>query len=372
MKKIFLLILFSCLLFKPALAFSAPSDFTPVADIVFKARVNRILEERIIKRDDGSSSVQQNLELIGLNNQWKSKTIVHYGISEIDVPSSNNYRINDIVLVSAVNNNENGVDFFVTDFVRTKYLYWLAFIFALVIIIIGKSKGVKSIISLVISFVIIMSFIIPRIIAGDNPLLIGVLGSLMILAVIIYLTEGWNKKSHVAILSVLISLLLTFGLSSLFVYLTRLTGMAQEETIFLIGADNGQINFRGLLLTGILIGAVGVLDDIIIGQIEAVKQIKKLNPNLSLKETYRAGYKIGNTHLGAIVNTLFLTYAGVSLPLLLLTNFGNSGHIPFEQVINNELIATEIIRTLVGSIGVALSMPIATFLAALLLKPNDD
>jgi uncharacterized membrane protein len=172
------------------------------------------------------------------------------------------------------------------------------------------------------------------------------------------------------LLSVFLSLVITFILSWIFTNLTKLTGLAQEETIFLIGVNNGSINFKGLLLTGILIGTVGVLDDVVVGQIESVKQIRNANPGLTNIQVYRSAYEVGNTHLGAIINTLFLTYAGASLPLLLLFYINPTGLVTFDQVINNEAIATEIVRTTVGSIGIALSIPISTYLATIWLKDN--
>lgn len=355
------------ILFIPLLAFAQTAN-QPVTDQVFKAKVIKILEEKNIERDDGSKALQQNLLLRGLEKEWKNKEFEFHGISDIDVAGANIYRVGDKVLVSETKGGEGDTEYYILDFVRSGYLYLLAFIFCVIIVVIGRKKGVKSLISLIVSFFIVIKFIVPQIINGGNPLVIGVFGSLMILAIIIYLTEGWNKKSHIAVASVFFSLLVTFFLSWIFVYLTRLTGMAQEEAIFLTGINNGMINFKGLLLAGILIGTVGVLDDIIIGQVESVRQIKKANPNLSNKEVYKAAYEVGNTHLGAIVNTLFLVYAGASLPLLLLFYLSPSGTVSFTQAINNETIVTEIVRTLVGSIGVALSMPISTFLATILLK----
>jgi uncharacterized membrane protein len=170
--------------------------------------------------------------------------------------------------------------------------------------------------------------------------------------------------------SVFISLLITLGLSVLFTFLTRLSGL-NEEAGFLLDMSATKINFQGLLLAGFLIGAVGVLDDVVIGQIEAVGQLKKANPFMSSWDLFKSGYKIGNTHLGAIINTLFLTYAGASLPLLLIFSLQDGSVVNFSQAINNELIATEIVRTLVGSIGVALSMPIATALGAKFLKSES-
>lgn len=364
--------LFLLLLLVPVFVLAQEGGNEPLGDQTFKAKVIKILEEKTIEREGGSKALQQNLLLKGLEKEWKNKEIKFEGVSDIDVASANTYRVGDTVLVNEAKNIDGSVAYYVVDFVRTGHLFLLALIFSLVIIIIGRKKGFKSLISLVISFFIIIKFIVPKIIDGGSPLVIGVLGALMILAIIIYLTEGWNKKSHIAVISVFFSLIATFILSWIFTHLTRLTGLAQEEATFLIGANNGAIDFRGLLLTGILIGTVGVLDDVIVGQVESVRQIKIANPNLTKMQVYKSAYEVGNTHLGAIVNTLFLTYAGASLPLLLLFYLNPTGMVSFSQVVNNEMIATEIVRTFVGGIGVALSMPISTYLASCWLNIKKE
>ena len=365
--------IFSLLIFFPILVFAQnETEIQPTYDHVFKAKIIKIIEEKIIERQDGSKALQQNLLLLGLEKEWKDKEIKHLGISDLDVASANTYKVGDKVMVSEVKNLYGNTDYYITDLVRSGYLFWLAFLFSVIIIIIGKKKGIKSLISLIVSFFIIIKFIIPKIMNGSNPLLVGIFGALIILAIIIYITEGWNKKSHIAVVSVFFSLIATFILSWFFTNLTRLTGLAQEEATFLLGTNNGAMDFRGLLLTGILIGAVGVLDDVIVGQVESVRQLRQANPNLTNRQIFKSAYEVGNTHLGAIVNTLFLTYAGASLPLLLLFYMNPAGTISFTQVINNEMIATEIVRTLVGSIGVALSMPISTFLATIWMKEKGS
>jgi uncharacterized membrane protein len=360
---------FTLSLFLPILVFAQDeTDIQPVNDQVFKAKVIKIIEEKIIERAGGSKALQQNLLLRGLENKWKDKEMEHLGISELDIASANTYKVGDKVMVSEVSTLDGNVEYYIIDLVRSVYLFWLALLFSIIIVIIGKKKGIKSLISLVVSFFIIIKFIIPKIMAGSSPLIVGILGSLIILAIIIYLTEGWNRKSHIAVISVFFSLVVTFIFSWIFTGLTRLTGLAQEEAVFLLGTNNGTMDFRGLLLTGILIGAVGVLDDVIVGQVESVRQIRKANPNLTNGQIFKSAYEVGNTHLGAIVNTLFLTYVGASLPLLLLFYVNPTGTASFAQIINNELVATEIVRTLVGSIGVALSMPISTWLATIWMK----
>jgi len=144
--------------------------------------------------------------------------------------------------------------------------------------------------------------------------------------------------------------------------------MANEEVAYLISIGKGNINLNGLLLAGIIIGALGVLDDIVISQIALVKELKSSNPEISNKEAFSRAMKVGVSHLGSMVNTLFLAYAGASLPLLILFSMKQPPFETFGQVINNEIIATEIVRSLTGSVGIVLAVPIATFLAVRFIK----
>jgi len=338
-------------------------------DVMFEAKVLEIIDQREITREDGSKAIQQDLKLEGQSGEWKNKEMVHKGISDIDVISSGVYKKGDRVLVNYIKNSEGEDEYYITDYVRRGYLYLLAILFVFVIIVIGRIKGLKALIGLMASFFVIMAFIMPRILSGQNPLWVSLIGSFVIVLVSIYITEGFNKKSHVALISIFFSLLSTLVLSIIFTELTRLRGMAQEETMYLINFSSIAIDFKGLLLAGILLGTLGVLDDGVISQVEAIGQIREANPALSNYQVFKAGLKVGNAHLGAIINTLFLTYAGASLPLLLLFKINKA--VSYGQVINNEVIATEIVRTLVGSIGVAISLPIATFLAAYAIKKNQ-
>lgn len=188
----------------------------------------------------------------------------------------------------------------------------------------------------------------------------------------VYITEGFNTKAHISVISIFITLLLTLLLSWFFVNLSRLSGMSSEETIFLISDNIKVINFKGLLLSAIIIGALGVLDDIAVGQVEAVQQLILTDPTQSQKKLFKSAITIGRAHLGAIINTLFLAYVGASLPLILLFNVKSAPFVSFSQVINHESIATEIVRTLVGAIGLCLAMPIATLLAVLVLNKKKS
>ncbi|PIR95185.1 hypothetical protein COT95_00050, partial [Candidatus Falkowbacteria bacterium CG10_big_fil_rev_8_21_14_0_10_37_6] len=236
----------------------------------FEARVIEILDEQELIREDGSVNLQQNLKLTGLSGEWKDKEFEFFGISEFDVVSAKNYKINEKVIVARSQTPDGKDIFYVTDHSRATSLYWLIFIFVIIVVAVGKIKGLRSLASLLASFAIIIYFMLPKILAGSNPLIIGVIGSFFILIILIYITEGFNIKSHLAIIAILTSLLIVSLLSIAFTYIARLSGMAQEEILFLVDAGKGMINFSGLLLAGILIGTLGAMDDVVISQIEAV------------------------------------------------------------------------------------------------------
>lgn len=346
---------------------SEPADMS-LLEHNFRAKVTEIIKEVEKEREDGSKYKQQNLRLRAISGPRQGEEFIYQGISEIEVGNIGYYRIGERVYVDVFQLESGEEAVYVVDYVRTWPVAILGLIFVFFVFLVGRFKGMRSLISLMLSFVVIIKFILPQILAGRDPFLVSLLGGVFIMAVIIYLTEGWQRKSHLAILSVFISLTLTLLLSVIFTAWTKLSGFAQEEAIFLISLGQAEINFRGLLLAGMLIGAIGVLDDIIVGQIETVERIKEANPNLSPARVFSLAYKVGNTHLGAIINTLFLTYAGAALPLLLLFVVNQEAGLSLSRVLNTEAITTEIIRTLVGSIGVMASMPIATFLASRCLK----
>jgi len=341
---------------------------TPLKAVVFRAKVLEILEEKNIERENGSWGVSQKLSLKIISGDQKNQEVVYNGLNKFDILNTHKYQPKDQLIIQQITYSDNSVEYIIMDYDRQNIIYWLTALFILIIIIIGGRKGWRSIVGLLVSFFIIIKLLLPLILNGFNPLLIALVGSGLILTMIIYINEGWGRKSHLAILSVFLTLSITLILAVIFSSLAKLTGLNQEESLFLIGATKIPIDFKGLLLAGFLIGAVGVLDDIIIGQIEAVKQLKLANPLMSAKEIFKSANQIGNTHLGAIINTLFLTYAGASLPLLLLFSLQLEPAMTFSQIISNELVATEIIRTLVGTIGVAMSLPISTWLATHWLK----
>ncbi|MBU1132452.1 YibE/F family protein [Patescibacteria group bacterium] len=361
------------MIFFPVLLFAqepAESSDQPIADEqVFEAKAVQILEEKTIEREDGSTEIQQNVKLRGTKGEWKDKEVIYYGIGDIDVFQKTSVKKGDKVIVSASSLPDGEMAFYIIDYVRTGYIYFLAALFALLTAWVGRGKGIKSILSLIITFLIIMLGIIPFILKGYSPLLVSIVGSTIILASIIYLTWGWTKKSHVAMFSIVLSLFITSIISIIFSFLTKLSGTASEEVLFLMGQIDFSINFQGLLLAGIILGTLGVLDDVVISQISTVEELRSANDKLTTYELYKKGLNVGVDHISSMTNTLFLAYAGASLPLLLL--FTTNENSSFGQIVNNEMIATEIVRTLAGSIGLILAVPIATVLAARYLKNKN-
>jgi len=203
--------------------------------------------------------------------------------------------------------------------------------------------------------------------AGGNPIQIAIIGSLFIIPLTFYLSHGFNKKTTVAIIGTLIALVITGILANVFVEISKLTGFASENAAFLQVARGGTVNIRGLLLAGIIIGVLGVLDDITVSQSAVIFQLKKANPKLKQFDLYKKAMDVGQDHISSMVNTLILVYTGAAMPLLLL--FINNPH-PFSEVINYEIVADEIVRTLVGSIGLILAVPITTIIASVAVEKD--
>ncbi|MFA5644446.1 MAG: YibE/F family protein [Patescibacteria group bacterium] len=333
-------------------------------DFIFKAKVVEILEEKSMASDEGIENIKQNIKLIGLEGPLKDENFVFYGVNNLDVIGQRSYSPGERVLVTAsFNSSDNSYNYYITDYIRNNSLLFLLFLFLFFLILIGHWKGFRSILSLGLTFIVIIFFIIPKIMAGFNPVFITALGALFILFFIIYLTEGLNIRSHLAVFSTFISLILVIIISYLFIYLTKLSGAFSEDVFILINIGQQSVNLKGLLLAGMIIGSLGVLDDVIISQTASVEQIMLTDPYQNWKEVFKKAYKIGISHISSMTNTLFLAYAGASLPLLILFISPDSPFNSFEQIINNEAVSTEIVRALSGSLGIVLAVPIATIVA---------
>lgn len=247
------------------------------------------------------------------------------------------------------------------DIVRTKALLLITLLFAAVIVAIGRWRGVSALAGLVITFIILFGWVIPVILRGGSPVFTTIIASMVILGVNMHLSHGLNKHTMHAFFSTAIGVFLAWGFGAWFIRLANLSGMANEEAILLQYHSETIPLPAGILLAGIILGAVGVLDDIAITQSETVEELEKANPEMSRTELFTAAMRIGRHHIASTVNTLVLAYAGVALPLLLL--FIMTQGVEVGRFINEEPVAEEIIRTLAGTLALILTVPISTWLA---------
>lgn len=324
-----------------------------------RALVTEVIDEGTIDLG-GQVQPYQVLRVELLEGEYQGILIeIDYGKRQI---RTDDYRLSpgDRVLVTVGKTPDNVLTAYFVDHVRTTPLLWLFGIFAASIILISRWKGLRSLLSMLFSLFVIIGYIIPHILAGEDPLTVSIIGSIILLAVTLYLTYGWNLKSHSAVLGMILALLITGALAWSFVVFARLSGSGDENNMFLLQLLGAQINFRGLLLGGFIIGALGVLDDLVTTQASAVFELHGADPTLGFDGLYRAAMRIGQDHVAATVNTLVLAYAGASLPMLLLFSLGRGN---YGYLVNFSLIAEEIVRTLVGSLGLVAAVPLTTAIA---------
>ena len=248
------------------------------------------------------------------------------------------------------------------DFERRGPLVWLAVVFAALVVLFGRLRGALSLVGLAISLAVVVAFVVPAILDGSAPLAVAIVGSLAIMLATVALAHGLGAKSLAAMLGTAVSLALVAVLALAFTNLAHITGLSSEEAAILLqgGAD---VSLEGLLLAGIVIAALGVLDDVTVSQASTVLALRSANPQLGFRELYSRALRVGRDHVSATVNTLVLAYVGASLPLLLIFS---SGEIGLVDAVSTELIAKEVVGTLVGSIGLIAAVPITTALAAVL------
>jgi uncharacterized membrane protein len=254
-----------------------------------------------------------------------------------------------------------GYTYQIADHRRGTQLWVLLAVFVLAVVAFGRLRGLAALAGLAVTFAILLLFIVPAILGGGPPVMVAIVGSAAIMLSVLYLTHGFNTPTSVAVLGTLASLTLTGVLSVAATAALHLTGISSEEDTFLTVAYR-QVDMRGLLLAGILIGSLGVLDDVAVTQAVTIDELAIANPRLSTRQLYRAGSRVGRAHITSVINTIILAYAGASLPMLLLLRTGQQ---PLGQILTTQQIAQEIVRSIVGTIGLIAAVPITTWLAAL-------
>jgi uncharacterized membrane protein len=246
------------------------------------------------------------------------------------------------------------------EFQRTRPMLLLGLAFVTAVVLLGRWRGVGALAGLVVSLLVIVSFALPSILDGNNAFSVAIVTASAIAFVALFLAHGRGIGTAVALLATFASLLLTTALGWAFIAATNLTGYTDDSSLLLAGLASG-LDARGIVLAGLVIGSLGVLDDVVVTQVSAVAELRRARPTASVTEIVGPALRIGRDHISSTVNTLFLAYAGASLPLLLLFTEAGEG---VGSVITREVVAVEVVRALVGSIGLVASVPIATSLAA--------
>lgn len=367
MKKILFLIILVLGFWYPSAVFAQElGEENLQQEMRHEAIVTRIEEDMQMEVASGVAQPMQTVEVEIRDGENEGKKVLAEMGGLMISNDKQKVNVRDVVFVSHIKGVDGSDQYIFSDFKRTNSLLILGIAFLVGVLIVGKFRGLTSFLGLIISMFTLIKFIIPQIISGANPVLTAIMGSFFILITTLYLAHGINRKTTAAVAGTFISLVITSILAYAFVNFAKLSGFGSEEAGFLSMIPGIQINLQGILLAGIIIGALGVLDDITISQSACVFELQDANKKLSWNELYKRGLRVGQDHIASLVNTLVLAYAGASLPLLLL--FVLSGGEPIGQLINREMIANELVRTLVGSLGLVSAVPITTALAASFAK----
>lgn len=333
-------------------------------EYTYKATVNKVLTSGV-REVPGlePKSPYQTIEVQFLNGDMKGKSV------EIE----NDYvqlQKGDTAYILKTVRSEDGKELYsLHDPYRIDVLIYLSVAFLILVIVFGGVQGIRGIVSLLGSLILIGYVLLPGILKGTSPIILITVVASLIIVIGSYITHGFNRTTSAAVVSMIVTVIFTGALALFVVDAAQLSGFESDESIYLNQATKGVINFQGLLLGGIIIGLLGVLYDVAIGQEISVEELYTINPKASKKYVYKRVLRMGREHIGALINTLAIAYVGVSLPLLLL--FSTSTLDPL-IVINKEVFSAEIVRTLVGSIGLVLAVPITTLISIFMVKANPQ
>ncbi len=338
----------------------------------YKAQVISVDKEG--ERDiDGFKSIYQDIKIKLLDGPDKDKTISIENGGQFNITPQQKVSKGDTVILSRISSIDSGkIQYFIADKYRLDYLPYLLIFFIILVFIVAGKTGLGSLLGLAISLAIISLWVVPQILHGQDPLFVSIVGSLAILFLTTYLAHGISKQTTVALISTFISLMVTALLSIFMVHLTKLTGLGNEDAYSLqLGPVTQGINLQGLLLGGIIIGTLGALNDVTTTQSATIFEIFKDNPLIKFEPLVKKAFLIGKEHIVSLVNTLVLAYAGASLAIMIFFVL-NPSQQPYWVILNSETIFDEIVRTIAGSIGLILAVPLVTLLAALYVTKDKS
>jgi uncharacterized membrane protein len=364
--------LFSCISFlllalSGALVAHAQSELVPDQVASMKARVLSIEKEEVREVPGTETKTSfQTIKVEILDGTEKGRLVT------IDNDYLNLEKGEVFYLTHTVSKLDDTDYYTVNDPYRLPQVLVIVGLFLAAVVIFGGKPGMRGLVSLTGSLALIFFVLLPGIMHGYSPLLVTVGVASLIIIVGSYVTHGLNRTTSAAVIGMISTVSFTGLLAYWSVHFTRLTGFGSEEAVYLNLNSRGSIDILGLLLGGIIIGLLGVLYDAAIGQSVAVDELTKIAPHVSRQKIFKRALRIGHEHVGALVNTLAIAYVGASLPLLLL--FYKTSSAGFAQLANTEIFSTEIVRIMIGSIGLVLAVPITTLVSVLLLvkKPSHE
>lgn len=311
----------------------------------------------------------QDVKVEIISGEYKGQVFeVKNGLSDNEAYNIIVKKGDKVVVIIEENGEDSGIEVNILDYSRGDYILYLALIFIALILFIGKSKGVRAIISLTVTIVSIVYILLPLILKGVNPVPISILISIGVTIITIFLVGGINSKSIAAVIGTSVGVIIAGIVSYIVGSKINLTGLSAEEaTMLMYIPQNITFNFRNLLFSGIILGALGAVMDVGMSISSSIDEIYKANNELTTKELFNSGMNVGKDIMGTMTNTLILAYAGTSIPLLLLFMAYETS---MTKIINMDIIATEIVRSLSGSIGLILTIPITAIIASFLIKQN--
>jgi uncharacterized membrane protein len=360
-KKLLFLAAIAAAVLSPAAGRAAEIDNPALhPDAYYRARITHIAEEGLTTVDDLAQYHQRVTAAIVSGARAGESVTIDHGAS-FAIRDDQRVAVGDQVVITETAGIDGEPFYYVSDWYRGTGLFLAVVLFFILAIAFGRKRGITSLCGLALTIIAIFYWLLPAIARGADPLWTAAIGGFGILVLSLYLSHGFNRRTTLALASASAALVIAIVLDIFFVRLARLSGTGAEEALFL-QLEDGNVNLVSLLLAGILLGVLGILDDITTGQTAAIEEIHRANPAVSFAELYRSGMSVGREHIASLINTLVLAYAGAAFPLLLL--YTTQKNFPLWVILNGNFLAEEIIRTVVGSAALVLAVPITTLIAA--------
>lgn len=351
------------------------ADETPAVNV--RGKVIKVLDYRQEGIDYSGGSITSSIQVLEVkiitDGPYKNKVITtEYDLSMYISQSEENTKLkpgDEVLLILELDEKGNITQSFIYSVVRDKYLLLLLIIFGLIILSVGRLKGLKALISLSLTILAIIYILIPLILKGFDPVFISIWVCIAITGVTLLLVSGYNKKTLAAVIGTTGGVVAAGFLAQLIGEMAKLTGLGNEESQMLMYIpQNISFNYKGLLFAGILIGALGAAMDVAMSLSSAMFEIKDIDPEIKRVAHVKAGMNIGRDMIATMSNTLILAYAGGALQLLILLV---AYKIPFYEIINQDSYASEVVRSFAGSIGLILTIPITAMAAGFLSEKKD-